>query len=62
MKFNLFNYTITIKKKKQRKKKINLKPKVWTPPSALDAPPAPRGYVYRWIRAEAIAFKKTKLR
>ena len=57
MKFNLFNYTITIKKKKQRKKK----PKVWTPPSALDAPPAPRGYVYRWIRAEAIALKKTKL-
>ena len=56
MKFNLFNYTITIKKKKQRKKKQ----KVWTP-SALDAPPAPRGYVYRWIRAEAIALKKTKL-
>ena len=25
------------------------KPKVWTPPSALDAPPAPDGYRHRWI-------------
>ena len=51
MKFNLFNYTITIKKKKQRKKKINLKPKVWIPPTSIDAPSPPRGYVHRWIRA-----------
>ena len=65
MKFNLFNYTITIKKKKQRKKKINLKPKVWTPPTSIAAPSPPRGYVYRWVRAESIDFstnKKTKLR
>ncbi len=24
--------------------------KVWTPPSSLDAPPAPDGYKHRWIR------------
>lgn len=24
----------------------------WTPPSRLDAPPAPPGYQHRWIRAE----------
>ena len=24
----------------------------WTPPSLLDAPPAPKGFVHRWIRAE----------
>ena len=23
----------------------------WTPPSTLDAPPAPAGYRHRWIRA-----------
>ena len=23
---------------------------VWTPPSSLDAPPAPTGYGHRWIR------------
>ena len=26
--------------------------KPWRPPSRLDAPPAPEGYMYRWIRAE----------
>ena len=29
-------------------------PKVWTPPSSLDAPPAPDGYRHRWIRAESM--------
>ena len=27
--------------------------KPWTPPSRLDAPPAPEGYKHRWIRAES---------
>ena len=36
------------------------KPKVWTPPSALDAPPAPDGYRHRWIRAESMGFDDTK--
>ena len=30
------------------------RPKVWTPPSQLDAPPAPNGFKPRWIRAEAV--------
>ena len=33
---------------------------VWTPPSSLDAPPAPDGYHHRWIRAESIGFQDTK--
>ena len=36
------------------------KPKVWTPPSTLDAPPAPDGYRHRWIRAESMGFDDTK--
>ena len=36
------------------------KPKVWTPPSALDAPPAPNGFRHRWIRAESLGFQDTK--
>jgi hypothetical protein len=27
------------------------RPKVWVPPSSLDAPPAPKGFRHRWIRA-----------
>ena len=30
--------------------------KVWSPPSSLDAPPAPDGYKHRWIRAESMGF------
>jgi len=33
---------------------------VWTPPSSLDAPPAPDGYHHRWIRAESMGFDDTK--
>ena len=36
------------------------RPKVWTPPSSLDAPPAPKGFMHRWIRAESIGFQDTK--
>jgi hypothetical protein len=36
------------------------KPKVWTPPSSLDAPPAPDGYRHRWIRAESMGMEDTK--
>ena len=32
------------------------KKKVWTPPSSLDAPPAPDGYRHRWLRAESMGF------
>ena len=36
------------------------KKKVWTPPSSLDAPPAPDGFHHRWIRAETMGFDDTK--
>ena len=36
------------------------RPKVWVPPSSLDAPPAPDGFRYRWIRAESVGFEDTK--
>ena len=40
------------------KPKASVKP--WTPPSSLDAPPAPDGFRYRWIRAESVGFQDTK--
>jgi hypothetical protein len=36
------------------------KPKVWAPPSSLDAPPAPDGYRHRWIRAESMGQDDTR--
>ena len=36
------------------------RPKTWTPPSSLDAPPAPDGFRHRWIRAEVVGFDDTK--
>ena len=36
------------------------RPKVWTPPSSLDAPKAPDGYRHRWIRVETMGFDDTK--
>jgi hypothetical protein len=38
-----------------REKEARRKP--WTPPSRLDAPPAPEGYKHRWIRAEVNGFE-----
>ena len=36
------------------------RPKVWVPPSSLDAPPAPDGFRYRWSRAESLGFDDSK--
>ena len=33
--------------------------KVWTPPSSLDAPPPPKGYVHRWLRATSMGYEDT---
>ena len=56
--------------KKEQEKKVTSRasqtrsnterPKVWTPPSSLDAPPAPDGFRHRWIRAESLGFNDTK--
>ena len=40
-------------------RKANDAPKVWTPPSSLDAPPAPNGYAHRWIRTSDQGFEDT---
>jgi hypothetical protein len=37
----------------------NLRKKDWTPPSSLDAPAPPNGYLHRWIRAESMGFQDT---
>ena len=36
-----------------------LRNKPWTPPSRLDAPPAPQGFVHRWIRTELMGQEDT---
>ena len=36
------------------------RPTTWTPPSSLDAPPAPVGFRHRWIRTEVLGFDDTK--
>ena len=36
------------------------RPKVWAPPSSLDAPPAPTGFQHRWLRAESLGFNDSK--
>jgi len=41
------------REKSQRKR-------VWQRPSSLDAPPAPDGYIHRWIRAEVRGYQDTK--
>tara|TARA_Y100000758_G_C15734536_1_gene305991 strand:- start:195 stop:521 length:327 start_codon:yes stop_codon:yes gene_type:complete len=52
MKINFFNYTISIFKKKKKKKYTT---KTRALPSSLDMPTAPSGYIYRWIRAETLS-------
>ena len=34
----------------------NVRNKPWQPPSVLDAPDAPEGYVYRWIRESMVGY------
>ena len=36
------------------------RPTTWTPPSSLDAPPAPDGFRHRWIRTEVLGFDGSK--
>ena len=41
-----------------REKESRRKP--WTPPSSLDAPPPPEGYVHRWIRESVMGYDDNK--
>jgi hypothetical protein len=53
------NKTIKTPRASETRAKTN-RPQVWTPPSSLDAPPAPDGYRHRWLRAESLGFDDTK--
>jgi len=53
------NDTIKTSRASETRSKTD-RPKVWTPPSSLDAPPAPDGFRHRWIRAESLGFDDTK--
>jgi hypothetical protein len=37
----------------------DVRKKVWSPPSSLDAPPPPKGFVHRWLRAESMGYQDT---
>ena len=52
MHMNKINENKTPRAALSREKTTRRKP--WAPPSSLDAPPAPDGYKYRWIRAETL--------
>jgi len=53
--------TDTIKASRASQTRVKeVRKQVWTPPSSLDAPPAPDGYHHRWIRAESMGFDDTK--
>jgi len=39
--------------------KVDKRKQPWTPPSNLDAPPAPAGFKHRWLRYEAGGFTDT---
>jgi hypothetical protein len=57
----MVNEKNTIKTSRASETRVkNDRPKVWTPPSSLDAPPAPDGFRHRWIRAESAGFDDTK--
>ena len=47
--------TIDRAPRNSREKEARRKP--WTPPSRLDAPPAPKGFQHRWIRSEINGFE-----
>jgi hypothetical protein len=53
------NETIKTSRASQTRDKVK-KPTTWTPPSSLDAPPAPKGYRHRWIRVEILGNDDTK--
>ena len=57
----MVNENDTIKTSRASETRVkNDRPKVWTPPSSLDAPTAPDGFRHRWIRAESLGFDDTK--
>ena len=48
---------VTIDKAPRATREKETRRRPWTPPSRLDAPPAPEGFKHRWIRAEVNGFQ-----
>jgi hypothetical protein len=48
----------TLRSNETREKTVRRKP--WAPPSSLDAPPAPEGFLHRWIRVSVMGFDDKK--
>ena len=48
-----------LKTSRESEKRVNNMTKAWTPPSSLDAPPAPQGFAHRWIRTSVAGFEDT---
>ena len=48
----------TPRAEKTREKQSRRRP--WSPPSSLDAPPAPEGYSHRWIRETVMGYDDRK--
>ena len=55
--------TNTIDRSSRASKTRTAKPrrKPWAPPSLLDAPDPPQGYVHRWIRSEVRGLMTEKM-
>ena len=51
--------TIKRTSRESETRKVEMKKTTWTPPSSLDAPPAPQGYAHRWIRTNVTGFEDT---
>jgi hypothetical protein len=52
------NNKVKTSRESESRTKLSRK-KDWTPPSSLDAPPAPNGYSHRWIRTTVQGFEDT---
>jgi hypothetical protein len=48
---------LTIDRAPRASREKDSRRKPWTPPSRLDAPPAPKGFQHRWIRSEINGFE-----
>jgi hypothetical protein len=53
------NKSIDKSSRQSNSRETTTRTKSWTLPSSLDAPPAPKGFVHRWIRTEVAGFEDT---
>jgi hypothetical protein len=53
------NNTIDKSSRQSNSRDKTTRKKSWTLPSSLDAPPAPTGFIHRWIRTSVAGFEDT---